>query len=133
MVKIVWKGYMYQNNRSPFVMVNDGQILRLQAKGTGSCTLKGVLAFDDVQVVDIATIRCNDLEVRHKINTTHIHSADISGYDYIYVDVNGFDSVYGVIYGEQSEIIPEDRDIKEFRSVIIIEPYIQNIVIRKDR
>ena len=120
MIKIIWRGYLYQNNKSPFIEVGNGQVLKLQGTGAGEAVVKGYLA-SDCNPVNIGLIRSKDLAVRKKILTDNVYTADISGYEYVTVSSTGFKSVYGIIYGDEDDSDYVEGDTHTYKETIILD------------
>lgn len=128
MIKIVWRGYLYQNNKSPFIEVGNGQTLKLQGNGVGNAIVKGYLTSDS-SPTPIALVRAKDLATRKKVLTDNIYSADVSGYEYITVTSTGFKSIYGVIYGDEDDTEYIEGDTHVYNETIILDEYKQTIKI----
>lgn len=120
MIKTVWKGYLYKNNKSPLIEVLNGETLRVQAYGVGMAKIKGYLTSDS-QATDIALIRNSDLAKRKKIITNNIYTADVSGYEYISVESEGFSSIYGTIFGTADTITKSESEEHDYKAIIIID------------
>lgn len=132
MTKTVWKGYLYRNNKSPLIEVLNGQTLRVQAYGNGSAVVKGYLTSDS-QATDIALIRNSDLAKRKKIITNNIYTADVSGYEYISVESDGFASIYGTIFETADMVTKSESEEHDYKAIIIIDlEYEQLIKIYND-
>lgn len=131
MIKKLWEGYLFDGKRTQFVEVGQGTYIKLQGVGEGgTAALKGVLA-EDTTLCPIGLIRCSDLAKRKQIVTGNVYMADISGYQYITTQSNGFKSIYGVIYGEVDEVEPVEYDELEYHAVIILSTYNQLVTIPK--
>lgn len=119
---------MYQNNKSPFIEVGNGQVLKLQGTGIGEAVVKGYLTSDSSPTT-IALVKSKDLATRKKVLTDNIYSADVSGYEYITITSTGFKSIYGVIYGDEDGTEYIEGDTHVYNETIILDEYKQTIKI----
>lgn len=129
MIKEVWRGYLFDGKRIYLTEVKNGTYIKLQGQGTGTATLKGTIS-EDVSLSNIGVIRCKDLAPRRQLLTDDVYMADVSGFQYVSVQVSGMKSVYAVIYGDVDEVEPTEHDEHEYRAIIILETYKQVVKIK---
>ena len=123
MIKEVWRGYLFDGKRVPLIEVRNGTYIKIQGKGQGgTATLRGTIS-EDASLSPIGLIRCSDLAKRKKILTEEVYMADVSGYRYVSVQSNGFNSVYAVIYGDDDIYEPGEYEEHEYKAVIILNAY----------
>ena len=130
MIKIIWRGWLFDGKKSPYIAVENGTANKLQGTGNRTATLKGILS-DNTSPVNIGLIRCNDLAKRKKLLTDDVYYADISGYKYITLQNEGFSKVYGVIFGEAEEKTPTETEVHEYYAKVLLDEYKQRVVVSK--
>lgn len=131
MIKTIWRGWLFDGKKSPYISVENGTTIKLQGTGVNeTATLKGVLS-DDSMPVTIGLIRCKDLAKRKQLVTDDVYFADISGFKYITLQNQGFSKVYGVIYGDEDEKVPVETDVQEYHQIVIIDDYKQTVIVTK--
>lgn len=109
MLKIYTKGYdsmtriidavtIYDGKTAKIVDVVGGEQVKIQAKGSGTYTLKGRLnpAYD---FDDIAAIKSSDFNKTTTISDNSVWCADVSGYSQITVEADSVDEVFATIIG----------------------------------
>lgn len=98
MTRIINATTIYDGKTAKIVDVVGGEQAKVQAKGSGTFTLKGRLS-PDYDFDDIAAIKASDFNKTTIISDNSVWCADISGYSQITVEADSVDEVYVTIIG----------------------------------
>lgn len=137
MIKILWKGLLFDGKRLYIHENNGGTCIKVQGEKSHYATsdtianLKGYLS-DETPAVNIGLIRCKDLAKRKQLLTEDVYLADITGYKYITVQSNGFNKIRATIYTEEEPIEPGETELHEYEATIILDDYDQTIIIQNN-
>lgn len=89
---------VFDGKEAKTIEISEGELVKVQGVGSGTCTIKGKL-FEDCEWDNICAIKTSDFSKGTTISDTGVWVADISGYSYITVEASGYTKVYMTILG----------------------------------